>query len=485
MPTKLSGLDKSGTARVNMATTKTYSIWPTMILLAFLNFALTEARAQTINSSNAGYSGAWASSTTIDGSAILIDASAAYFASTATDICSRIAAVLAALTATGSAYPQSGVVIDARAVPVTSAHTCSGNPWASPPTGGWPPTTVLLPAGSIVITSPWVLPNETRIIGEGRGKTTIQASSSFSGTAMIEMGGSSVCPSGSVCTGVVVADLFLSGYTTNTYGGIYNEYSRDSSYVEHVTISQIGGTGLLVGSSGTSGIDASNSGPYNDLFITAGSATQNVTPQTACAIITVPSRGIHGLTCIACDSPTCSGISAPPFGVQISGNNNSLEDYHVEGYADGVQVAAGGVVVSNVSGVKGGNSGPVTNVIHLCNTTTCTSVSTAASDVSLLGINAYTGATNVIQDDLTSTTLAESSTPYAALYVLGEAGSGTSGGYSRFSSVPATTPTWISAGSTVSGSCSNPGTIYSNTAGSSSSTNSGYVCAAGTWKAFF
>jgi hypothetical protein len=116
-------------------------------------------------------------------------------------------------------YP-SGAVIDARGLPGTTGTrmTCTASPWAG--ISSPPPSTILLPATTasapIVIPTPWILPNNTRLIGQGDNDpasatplTTIQASSSFSGN-MIQFGSSSVCPSG-VCTGISVENLTLDG----------------------------------------------------------------------------------------------------------------------------------------------------------------------------------------------------------------------------------------------------------------------------------
>ena len=176
--------------------------------------------------------------------------------------------------------------------------TCTISPWGSgsgylnvpstillPATGGATPTPIIIPNSS-----PWILPSNTHLIGEGDGipvyssgslvstpGTTIQAKSGFSGT-MIQFGSASVCPSG-VCTGISVENLTLDGQGPlgQTVSGIANAYSQDGSYVDHVSLYQILGTGLAVSG------NPSKSGPYSNItFDTDGSSGL---PATVCASI--------------------------------------------------------------------------------------------------------------------------------------------------------------------------------------------------------
>jgi hypothetical protein len=164
------------------------------------------------------------------------------------------------LTPSNGIIQSYGAVIDARGLPFTTpstSMTCATtnpSPWSG--ITNPPPSTILLPATTasapIVIPSKWTLPPNTHLIGEGDNisssttiSTTIQASSSFSASAnMIEFGSSSVCPSGG-CTGISVEDLTLDGQA-QSINGISNTSSEDSSYVNHVRLYQILGTGLSV-----------------------------------------------------------------------------------------------------------------------------------------------------------------------------------------------------------------------------------------------
>jgi hypothetical protein len=105
---------------------------------------------------------------------------------------------------------------------------------------------------------------------------------------MIQFGSSSVCPlvsSVRISTGVSVENLTLDGQA-QSINGISNQYSQSNSYVNHVSLYQILGTGLLVSYSGTS--SATNSGPYSNLDFDTGGYSG--TSSTVCASI----NGVSG-----------------------------------------------------------------------------------------------------------------------------------------------------------------------------------------------
>jgi hypothetical protein len=185
-----------------------------------------------------------------------IDASV--FGGSSTDICSVLNNVLVNIVQ--STYPQ-GAVIDARGLPaVGTSMTCpSSQPsqWAG--IAHPPPSTILLPATTpaapIKIPSMWALPPNTHLIGEGDTisstttiSTTIQAHGSFPSSSMIQFGTSlAFCfpPGSSVCNDISVENLTLDGQG-QAINGIVNPYAQDQSYVNHVSLYQILGTGLLV-----------------------------------------------------------------------------------------------------------------------------------------------------------------------------------------------------------------------------------------------
>jgi hypothetical protein len=131
-------------------------------------------------------------------------------------------------------YP-SGAVIDARGLNASNTNmTCTASPWAG--ITNPPPATILLPAGTIVISHPgWVLPKNTRLIGLGPHSitsngtaapvTSIQACKTgntgcttfFTGDTMITM-----C--GQACSAVSVENLGLDGQA-QTINGISNGFA--------------------------------------------------------------------------------------------------------------------------------------------------------------------------------------------------------------------------------------------------------------------
>jgi hypothetical protein len=208
------------------------------------------------------------------------------------------------LTPINGIIPSTGAVIDARGLPGSrppTSMTCTGtnpSPWAG--ITNPPPSTILLPATTaaapIVIPSTWILPNNTRLIGEGNTitssgstpGTTLQVSGTFTAPGpMIQFGSSSGC-----CTGISVEHLTLDG-TGGFINGIVNQNAGDLSYVDQVGLYRILGTGLTI--SGT----ANHSGPYSNIIYDLGGYSGN--SGTVCASINGLSdtRGIHGLTCIS------------------------------------------------------------------------------------------------------------------------------------------------------------------------------------------
>ena len=180
-------------------------------VLAFLFSALVCAQAQTIiiNPAPQGDNGAWLDSMHIKGTSGFVDATAWCPGNPANcdqaDFCQVVNSALTGL-------PPSGGVIDARGVVKSDGKDipCSSNPF---PQSNTVPVTLLLPSSVIDIQATWVLPSNTRIIGEGR-KTILRATgptfAADSKNAMVEMGSSAVCPS-SGCTSISVEHLKLDG----------------------------------------------------------------------------------------------------------------------------------------------------------------------------------------------------------------------------------------------------------------------------------
>jgi hypothetical protein len=374
------------------------------------------------------------------------------------DLCGKIYAVLSS-----ASYPASGTVVDARGV-TGAALICASSttPWSNGTTTVSVPSHILLPSGAITIATAWALPQATHISGEGSTKTTILAASS-SVSPMIQMGDANCTFPSSVCFDISVDDLALNGGAYPGVIGIENDAAQELSYVDHVDFEAIEGTGLNI----TAGGD--NSGPYSNLYFTAG--TTNVSSATACAHITgvLATRGIRDITCSAKDGTT------PQAAIYLDGTSGTIENVHVEGFQDGVLVghnaAAVGNTLININGAYG--AGPVKNVVHISNNFDTT-------DLAILGV-VSDDATNAIQDDVTGTTLTDGA---VAMYVLGEGattnGGGGSLGRTRFTTSPSV-PNW-GVGSGIPSTPYVPcptGSLFSNTGGTSGSHNTLYVCEGG------
>lgn len=378
----------------------------------------------------------------------------------------------------------SGAVIDARGIStnLSCKLASTDTPWQQGTTTINKPSTVLLPAATIMISYGWVLPDRTRVAGEGNNPsngTKIQAASGFSGT-MIQMG-SSACTSDQ-CYGVSVEDLILEG-NGQTVNGIVNQNSGESSYVDHVNFHQVEGTCIQV-----SGTQAQYSGPYSNLACGAGSSFNS---NTRCFELSASStRGVHGMTCTTCGGcttkPCCSQIPGPA--ISLDGSHNTLEDIHFEGYRDGILVGSNtssqGNSILSVNGGAGANS--IENVIHISSVNQVTDLSIVGATASVSG-GPMVNVTNVIQDDPNNTTIPRNSSPNettVAEYVIGDS---IGGGFSRFATVPVQTsaaaptplPVWGAGANTPTGSCP-PGSLFSNTSATGTSLNPLYKCVTGT-----
>ena len=405
----------------------------------------THMEAQTGNNAVYNSTGNCSVSSPCASSPAFIDATVFITKPPSNDLCSVLNYML---TPSHGIVPSYGAVIDARGLPFTApptsmACTTIPSPWygiTNPP-----PSTILLPATTISIPSTWSLPPNTHLIGEGDNisssptiSTTIQAHSSFtSGTAMISFGTSSLCAS--TCTGISVENLTLDGQG-QSISGISNQYSTDQSYVDHVSLYQILGTGLSVSGS------ANNSGPYSNITFDLGSNSGN--SSTVCASINGLSgtRGIHGLSCI-------SGNNDSPAAVLLDSSNNSIEDVRIVGFYDGIRIGANANarnnVLFNIIGDTTASGVTPIIVVHIAEGHTVT-------DLSVMGANNAGGSsgTITIKDDLTGAQLTDTS---VGIYALGNTGTGNY--YSRFTT-SSSVASWVVGPAAPSGSCAE-GSLYS------------------------
>lgn len=370
------------------------------------------------------------------------------------DLCDVIYGIFNNRNPNAPTYPSTGAVIDARGL---TSLTCSlGTPWSENGAYVNVPATILLPSGTIKISSTWILPNNTKLIGEettdpalnnngSTAQTTIQATSGLSSGAIIQFGDSTHCPS-SVCTGISVEHLTLYG-NGNSLIGIQNLNSQDLSYVDHVTLYHVLGKGLVVSGS------AQNSGPYTNInYDTGGSGVSG----SVCAQINGLSatRGIHGLSCVSSpDSQTA---------VLLDSSNNTLKDVRIVGFFDGIlvgsQAPAQSNVLLNIAGdtASGGLLPPV-HVVHISKS------SNPVTDLSIMGANNVLGSPQdgeySVADDVTSTYLGDK---YVAMYALGQS---KNNGYSRYTSSP-NAATWAFGNNKPTGGCAT-GSVYSCLGGAS------------------
>jgi hypothetical protein len=101
--------------------------------------------------------------------------------------------------------------------------------------------------------------------------------------------------------------------------GIDNSLLQDSTYVDHVSLYQILGTGLSVSG------NATNSGPYSNITFNTGAYSPTST--TACVSINglAATRGIRGLSCTA---QSIAGSAA----VLLDSASNVIKDVRIVGF---------------------------------------------------------------------------------------------------------------------------------------------------------
>lgn len=423
------------------------------------------AAQQPYPQSQEGQSAIWQSASSQVNTVAIVDAKPFYNPPT-NDICSVINTILTSSSEfhCGTTNPR-GVVIDARGISSSgSALQCNSNPFDGSACQGQVfdgdklTATVLLPATTIQIKQPWILPTNARVIGEGRNLTTIQActngtcGSNFNGTDMIQMGSSTLCPApGNTCPGVGIEHLTMDAQNSASLNGIHDVLAQELSYVRDVSLTNIAGTGLL--------INGGNSGPYSNIsFSGSGTSAQIVGHNT---------RGIHGLTCTG----TGTGGSA----VLLDAPQSSIEDVYISGaYQNGILVGANGPaqgdILFNINAATN-----VTNVVAISNAGNPPNV----SDLTVMGVTTSnsSGSVPTIADNLTNTFLHDVS---VGMYVLGEpvTVNNSAIGYTRVTTSPSV-PAWFVGNGAPSSSCST-GSLYSNSSGPSGSTLS--ACVNGTWQ---
>jgi len=376
------------------------------------------------------------------------------------DICDTIYVILKASTYLPA-------VIDARGISGAANLTCTkGSPWNESGSYVNKPSVILLPAGTIITSVPWVLPANTKLIGVAKGniqgngnnyilETTIVAG--FSSGAVVQFGDSH-CPS-SGCQGISVEHLTING-SGQTVNGIENDNCGLLCYVDHVTMYQVLGTGLMV-----SGTNATDSGPYSNITFDVGSSMDTMT-QCAQIIGTSGTRGIHGITCIA--NPTATN------GILLDASNNSIEDVRIIGFYNGIVVGSQAAAKSNVLlNIYGDTNTSIQQPINLIQIHSGT-----VSDLAIIAVaNPATG-TTTIQDLQGLTTLSD---PYVGMYVLGDPGSGGNSRFTTSTTMSANAATWMfGSGAPHPLTPCAMGSLYSDASGTA--TSGLYVCTPSGWQ---
>jgi hypothetical protein len=419
------------------------------------------AKAQGTQGQNAVCSSSSSCSTSSNtvGTNAFIDAS--IFGNNRTDICTILNNIL---SSTIIKYPSTGAVIDARGLPGNTGTnmTCATSPWGSGSGYLNVPSVILLPAGTITTSVPWVVPGNTKLVGTATGPgtnnlldTTLQASSSFASPAIVQFGDSH-CPS-SGCQGISLEHLSINGGVSgNVFNGIENDNCGLLCYVDHVNMYQVLGTGLNV-----SGTNASDSGPYSNITFDVGSSTSS---STHCAHIegTNGTRGIHGMTCIASPDATSA--------ILLDASNNSIEDVRIIGFYNGIVVGSGATAKSNVLlNIYGDTLQSGAQPIYLIQI-----YSGTVSDLAIMAVsNAGGTGTTTIQDLQTATTLTD---PYVGMYALGESNSGGNSRFTTSTSTAINNATWMFGSGNPQHTCPT-GSLYSDASGGGL-----WVCVGGVWQ---
>jgi hypothetical protein len=455
-------------------------------------------------------------SVTVVPSQVWIDASAFWTPGVNPDICGIINGILTSAT---YPYPSTGAVIDARGLvypgSTSGVIACSGNPFLNVTV----PSTILLPAAQIPIHDTWVLPNNTKIIGEGAG-TWLQATTKTNAPTgyLIEMGSSASCPSEG-CSGVTIEHIQLDA-SNLSFSGIHNQFSQTPSYVNDIVLSNSSLIGLKVEGPGVGGPGAIDSGPYTNITFTAGassSCTSSGCPM--CVDLEAQTRGLHGITCLG--NVNTAGVNPQNPGypaIMVNASNNSIDDVHVESFWDGIEVGnttsqVGNIIISNITGSSTGGCQqdcPTTNTVHICGihpngtfgkcSINYSGSTNTVSDVTILQtavtLNEDAFPATAVEDDVTGTSIVHCAScdilSATAMYVLGEPVqiSSSAIGYSRVATAlgPGTNnpggtvvPTWgVGTTAASGGTCNTPGALYSNSGASGGL----FVCAGNpnTWQ---
>jgi hypothetical protein len=371
----------------------------------------------------------------------------AFVSTTGTDICSRISTAWTQALSGNS----TSAVVDARGFNRSNGPwTCSASPF--PTTGKAARGTLLLGNVDIPAGATWVIPTQTEVLGLGTGGgsssganygTIIHAAFSCQAPCSIpvlQMGSLT----GGPWFGIRIADLTVDCQAVPGCVGIYNAEAEENSGVSHVQIWDAPVYGLWVTANNTQDPGATNSGPYQGVYIANRICTDAICGSAVGVRIDGPGgtaprliREFNDVTvsghAVVNNVTTLSKIAC---GVVIYGVSTAFTNSHVEFASTGVQVGYNstatcfsvygakidtrGVEITNVSSsplTGGGNS-----VILGDSATTGTALT---ADVTIIGLLNVATSANTIQDYITGNTLTYAKDPYVGFYAVGHCSPGT------------------------------------------------------------
>lgn len=288
------------------------------------------------------------------------------FAAPSGDFCKAINSALStAQTLVQLLSGSHGMVVDARGLTDVGGTNCLTDPFHGIDVGGT--DSILLLLGPINLRSKvtWVLPNRTRIVGDGA--TVISAVSGFAAGAdamdnhldpAVVQFGDSATQAGTALFGDSIEQVTID-CAGNAMVGLRNQASQEQTTADRVVITNCKDTGLEITTSG-----AQNSGPFRNLQIVPGVGTY-ITTGTTCARVGTPQtsgcqgspcfvnsfRGIEGMVC---DNSSGTQIN---YGLDISTQGGRFRDIDILGtlnagirLGNSTAAATNGVVLENITG---------------------------------------------------------------------------------------------------------------------------------------
>lgn len=310
------------------------------------------------------------------------------------------------------------VTVDARGfVGTQSCSSGAGGPIPSTANGR-----VLLGNATIQVSSTWVIPAGVEVVGLGALSTTIQATSGFVGSSILQMGLTKTGTSPPQW-GVKIKELTVDCQATPSCTGIYNDNSEEGSMVEDVIIDNASAYGLRiklpdigVPAPPTGSPFASNSGPYRNILIQYPNSS-TCSGSTTGVFVTGQDGGqvIRGLDNVSISG--CGGVGISVLNVATGISNSTIS---LSSGGTGIKVGDASsstqthnVAIDNVY-FSGGGAG-----------TTGVLVSANASNVVATNVSAANGVSTLMEDDsvVVSASNLKIPGPFVGFYMRGQCNS--------------------------------------------------------------